>query len=474
MNLIVVNFRYERFWLPLLQQHSRNTKEDLTLEPPDDVKWAWHVHLLAPNAYSRDLNQSVLGRVPAFTLKPDAHNQRRKKAKNYWEQLFPDEPYEAKFAKSEGFLPPTDFSYDIAAASERQKVFFYQVSLPHYRDPQFLKSAILRYQQYLLLQQQNPDQFLVPCYDMDIVWHTHQIDHHAYVKDTEKLLGRILNHDDSVNNREPGSKLSNSSEVTQKLWRDTFGEEFRQPGCMYRGPPPQGCLKHLSVQTQRGLLNTRVATVRLTHTSCTLPQGWFNEGTVKKVRLNPTLKYKNSIKHFPSSNVADLPMKLGSQNPRTEEEWTFADSEPVQLNECNLPSLTIRQISNRMVPCCFCLTDTKKEYNSMKPVDLFPFPEKEETKVFESDSRIRVDIFGNETSHGGMQVSVEYSKLTVEPKDMVFSIMPGTFYDCVIPETVSSLWGPIPLERLPEGVDNSCRYTRSSPVKLGLKILHFS
>ena len=37
--------------------------------------------------------------------------------------------YEAKFAKSEGFLPPTDFSYDIAAASERQKVFFYQVSL---------------------------------------------------------------------------------------------------------------------------------------------------------------------------------------------------------------------------------------------------------------------------------------------------------------------------------------------------------
>ena len=93
----------------------------------------------------------------------------------------------------------------------------------------------------------------------------------------------------------------------------------------------------------------------------------------------------------------------------------------------------------------------------MKPVDLFPFPEKEETKVFESDSRIRVDIFGNETSHGGMQVSVEYSKLTVEPKDMVFSIMPGTFYDCVIPETVSSLWGPIPLERLPEGVYNSCR-----------------
>ena len=55
-------------------------------------------------------------------------------------------------------------------------------------------------------------------------------------------------------------------------------------------------------------------------------------------------------------------------------------------------------------------------------------------------------------------MSVEFTKLSVEPKDQVFSIMPGTFYDCVIPETVASLWGPIPLERLPETVDNSCRY----------------
>ena len=60
--------------------------------------------------------------------------------------------------------------------------------------------------------------------------------------------------------------------------------------------------------------------------------------------------------------------------------------------------------------------------------------------------------------NGVSQVSVEFTKLSVEPKDQVFSIMPGTFYDCVIPETVASLWGPIPLERLPEAVDNSCRY----------------
>ena len=45
-----------------------------------------------------------------------------------------------------------------------------------------------------------------------------------------------------------------------------------------------------------------------------------------------------------------------------------------------------------------------------------------------------------------------------KPRDSVgFNIMVGAFYDCIIPEDVESLWGPIPLQKLPPGVDNSCR-----------------
>ena len=55
-----------------------------------------------------------------------------------------------------------------------------QVSLPHYRDAWFLKSAILRYRKYLFLKQSNPDLFLVPCYDFDLVWHSHQLHPHLY------------------------------------------------------------------------------------------------------------------------------------------------------------------------------------------------------------------------------------------------------------------------------------------------------
>ena len=51
-----------------------------------------------------------------------------------------------------------------------------------------------------------------------------------YALETTELLGQVLDHDDSVNNRAEGTKLSNSSAVTSKLWKETFGEEFRQPG----------------------------------------------------------------------------------------------------------------------------------------------------------------------------------------------------------------------------------------------------
>ena len=53
--------------------------------------------------------------------------------------------------------------------------------------------------------------------------------------------------------------------------------------------------------------------------------------------------------------------------------------------------------------------------------------------------------------------NLEYTDISRQSIDMVFGIKPGSFYDAIMPETVQSLWGPVPLERLPEGVDNTCR-----------------
>ena len=83
----------------------------------------------------------------------------------------------------------------------RQGSFFYQVSLDHYRDSEFLVDAFTRYRMYLFLKKQYKDKFLVPCYDMDLVWHTHQVSTLHYTKDMNAILGFVLKHDDSVNDR---------------------------------------------------------------------------------------------------------------------------------------------------------------------------------------------------------------------------------------------------------------------------------
>lgn len=52
----------------------------------------------------------------------------------------------------------------------------------------------------------------------------------------QRLLGKVLKHDDSVNDRGAGSKLLRGEAMTKKLWNHHFpGETFWRRGAMYRG-----------------------------------------------------------------------------------------------------------------------------------------------------------------------------------------------------------------------------------------------
>merc|ERR1719295_574880 len=223
--------------------------------PPLDVHWVWHVHMLAPRAYARDIKAATVSTsTRLFNYKPQsviALKAKRDATADLWNSRYPHEPfwppnksdYEDESSSSAGRNHVSKFSYDIVAAALRQKLFYYQVSLPHYRDSLFLASGVRRYKQYLELKRRHPSVFLVPCYDMDVVWHTHQLQAAAYAEDTASVLGgQVLDHDDSVNDRTEGSKLCNSQQITEKLWRDEFGEDFCQPGAMFRGLPPNGKL----------------------------------------------------------------------------------------------------------------------------------------------------------------------------------------------------------------------------------------
>ncbi|XP_024537305.1 glycine-rich domain-containing protein 1-like [Selaginella moellendorffii] len=166
-----------------------------------------------------------------------------------WTSSFPDEPYELDLS-GEGKISLTrplysgrssGISYNLADAVLRQQNFYYQVSGPHYVDENFLRAAVARYKAFLHLVFRHTSAasvFLVPTYDIDLIWHTHQLHPVSYRSDLTRLFGRIFEHDDTDSNRDPGGKLDKGFAKTLSLWESLYDLPYEKAGCMYRGEPP--------------------------------------------------------------------------------------------------------------------------------------------------------------------------------------------------------------------------------------------
>lgn len=230
--------RYELLWLPLISHHQRMHKKT-DLAAPLDITLVWLVHMLAPQHYEQDCNNIVSMLVDHCLLTPHQRQVGLQRAKSVWEETYPYEPFEVN-VDEDPYLVQTYSSrikYNLEEACQRQFKFYYQVSLPHYRDSRFLKDAVDRYMTHLRLKKNNPDVFLVPCFDFDLIWHAHQLHPTKYKQTTTKLLGRILKHDDSVTDRTAGSKLHDSAIKTRAIWKESDCS-FDKAGAMYRGDPP--------------------------------------------------------------------------------------------------------------------------------------------------------------------------------------------------------------------------------------------
>ena len=166
--------RYELFWLPLASQYLSDAQ---LAAPPLDVAWVWHAHMLAPHYYEQDchnvlsklLDHSPLDRVQRDKVQNDVED--------LWQKAYPDEPFRVDLTKPATMVTSyhSKIQYNLEEACSRQFKFFYQVSLPHYRDDLFLKRAVERYGHHVRLVRFHPDVFMVPCYDFDLIWHTHQL-----------------------------------------------------------------------------------------------------------------------------------------------------------------------------------------------------------------------------------------------------------------------------------------------------------
>ena len=197
--------------------------------------------MLSPLNFECDCHEIVSTLVDHKILVGWQRDNGLEKARILWTKAYPGEPCEVELNNPDFDVPSFEskIHYDIAQACSRQRVFYYQVSLPHYGDEKFFKNAVERYISTTSCFNRNTQRiFLFPCYDFDLIWHAHQVQPIIYRNDTLRILGKVLNHNDSVNDRRLGSKLTVSHHQTREKW-SLSGEKFELNGAMFRGEPPR-------------------------------------------------------------------------------------------------------------------------------------------------------------------------------------------------------------------------------------------
>jgi len=101
-----------------------------------------------------------------------------------------------------------DHLINLKEVAKRQLEFFYQVSLPHFQNIEYLRLGFDRYEKFLYLKKRNPSMFIVPCYSIYLIWHTHQLTPSAFDIDTQKIFGQLFNNRDTTNRIDYWTKLT--------------------------------------------------------------------------------------------------------------------------------------------------------------------------------------------------------------------------------------------------------------------------
>ncbi|XP_048616478.1 uncharacterized protein LOC106353816 isoform X2 [Brassica napus] len=228
-------YRYNVYWLPLLAKHSESSSIcEGPLVPPFDCEWVWHCHRLNPVRYKSDCEE-FYGRVLDNSgILSSANGSCKLQTEKLWKRLYPMESYDLDLDKaiSEPISPLEKCTtYDLVSAAKRQSSFYLEVSRANVDSEIIMEEAVGRYKAFLYLIKQNREKTIrlisVPTYDIDLIWHTHQLNPSSYYKDMVKIFGNILQHDDTADSAtSEGMNLDTVFSGTTAQWEETFGQRY--------------------------------------------------------------------------------------------------------------------------------------------------------------------------------------------------------------------------------------------------------
>ena len=307
--------------------------------------------------------------------------------------------------------------------------------------------SIRRYKMYLHLKKKNPKTFLVPCYDMDLVWHAHQVHPQDYQADCQNILGFVLKHDDSVNDRTEGSKLNNADEHTRKLWFDEFNVPFARPGSMFRGKPPQGKLFPITDYFQRSLLALREMDVTVSSVKISDLPKLEEESLVLSVQLQTD--EKGTGQKMNKKKKQELYHNLHNLSDENELEVTNPDGLlQFVATHTSQPKLNFKAVKpgkKSGVAAFFgCNPRHESVAQSEAPIDVFSLArdnggETEGATRGGGGARSVVTVNHRMAEKSGVNILPTEVTISManerlgQMSEVVFSIQEGSFYNCVMP-----------------------------------------
>ena len=237
--------RYSELWLPLVHRHSLDNSNAadaksscVGLIAPADIAWLWHCHRLAPYRYARHIqnlffssngasscssidekvgtrtrNEELVMLDPEhpfvvllkentssqnLTFQPQTHTAAAEYTEKLWTEMYPSEPFVLSSYNKEECKDTSDSTsmllsgFDVIESCQRQTTFLWQVSQEKFQQDSFLKEGVENYFKFIMLMKRNKDRprFLVPTYQIDLMWHTHILSSiKAYHRDCQNVIG---------------------------------------------------------------------------------------------------------------------------------------------------------------------------------------------------------------------------------------------------------------------------------------------
>ena len=125
------------------------------------------------------------------------------------------------------------FALDLVGAVVRQGSFVDKMFRIDWLHSPSLKSTMSRsctkYSRFITLMALYPSKTVVPTLDIDLVWHTHQLNPRSYYAHCTTATRKLIDHDDKIEEHD----LSTAFEWTSKTYQKRFGEVYSECNCWY-------------------------------------------------------------------------------------------------------------------------------------------------------------------------------------------------------------------------------------------------